>query len=266
MDPTKIVRIKQAIRNNFDSSGDPYEDFETKHEFFQMLTERILANMKLPQRADILDVGCGTGASCRAILRALPLARVWGLDISRAMLEKAKQHLGDEERLILVEGDAARLTEYFTQPFDAVIYAASIFLIPDYRESLRQSWGLLQEGGSVGLTFMDGVYDPQGRNLLQIADQAAGEGVSLKKPVQWSELEMFVSEIFPVHRIWQERFLISLDVLRDFFSVPAMSAGLFPGLPYSERVRKVKRLFDHLISHETLFSWMFVVGKKLSSP
>jgi ubiquinone/menaquinone biosynthesis C-methylase UbiE len=262
MDQSRIARIKKAIRDNFDSSGDPYDAFEARHKFFWMLTSKLLDAMKVPADARVLDVGCGTGASCAHILEACPGARVWGLDISPLMLEKARQRFTGNERVTFVEGDAARLTEYFQEPFDAVVYGASIFLIPDYRESLRQARELLKEAGGVGLTFMDGVYDADNRNLLEVADRAAGEGVSLKKPVKWTDFEVSFRETFPCHRVWQERFPVPLDVLREFFSVPAMSAGLFPGVPYPERVRKVGRLFDHLTSRDTLFCWMFLVGEK----
>jgi hypothetical protein len=51
------------------------------------------------------------------------------------------------------------------------------------------------------------------------------------------------------------------ELLKDFFSVPAMSAGLFPGVQYSERVAKVQRLFDYFPKTESFFRWMFIVGE-----
>ena len=51
------------------------------------------------------------------------------------------------------------------------------------------------------------------------------------------------------------------ELLKAFYSVPAMSAGLFPKIEYSERVRKVGRLFDHLPKTEHYFRWIFMVGQ-----
>jgi ubiquinone/menaquinone biosynthesis C-methylase UbiE len=262
MDQHKITKIKDAVRGNFDASSDRYLAFEEKRGFFRALNAALLSRMQLPEAADILDVGCGTGASSVQLLEAIPWSRVWGLDCSPGMLEAARSRVGESDRLAFVEGDAARLSEYFAFPFDAVIYSASVFLIPDYRESLREAADLLKEGGQVGLTFMDGLYDWDGNNLFQRADEVAGEGVSLKKPVKMAELQMFFRGAFPVHESWNEDFMLPEDVLKEFFSIPAMSAGLFPGIEYSERVRKVTALFRHMPTGEILFRWMMMRGQK----
>jgi hypothetical protein len=68
-------------------------------------------------------------------------------------------------------------------------------------------------------------------------------------------------EIFPRQRSWVEDLRLPPELLTAFFSVPAMSAGLFPKVEYSERVRKVARLFDHLPPTEHYFRWIFMVGE-----
>jgi ubiquinone/menaquinone biosynthesis C-methylase UbiE len=266
MDQDKSTKIKEAVKANFDASPTFYQDFESRYGFFRMLNSVLLRKIELPGNADILDVGCGTGASCLQMLEFLPQSRVWGLDNSQAMLESARAAIGESERLTFVEGDAARLRDYFSFPFDAVIYSASVFLIPDYRESLRHARDLLKDGGRVGFTFMDGLYDAEGDNLFARAAEAANEKISLRKPVKWSEFEAFLRELFPRHRVWHEDFILPDDLLRSFFAVPAMSAGLFPGIEYSERLRKIARVFDHMPTTEILFRWMLVVGEKEAMP
>lgn len=262
MDASKASKIKEAIRNNFDSSPDPYQSFEDRHGFFRTLSEKLLSRMRLDTRADILDVGCGSGASCAQILEAIPDSRVWGLDISPAMLEAARARYQEGPNLCFIEGDAANLPAYFDFSFDAVLYSASIFLIPDYEESLRQAIGLLKDKGRLGLTFMDGLYDANGNNLFVAADEEAHEGVSRNRPVKWAEFESFFAGVFPQHDSWNEDFLPEEALLREFYSVPAMSAGLFPGVPFPERVRKVARLFDAMPRGERIFRWRLIVGEK----
>jgi ubiquinone/menaquinone biosynthesis C-methylase UbiE len=262
MDEQKLVKIKEAVQRNFDASPDPYQAFEDKHGFFRNLNKALLAAMQLPSTACILDVGCGTGASCAQMLEDLPECRVWGLDLSAAMLETARSRVPESKRMCYLQGDAGKLAQYCHNPFDAVIYSASIFLIPDYRESLRQAVGLLTEGGYVGLTFMDGLYDPAGNNLFALADEQAQQGVSLKKPVKWADFQSFFQQAFPEHKSWNEDFIPSEELLREFFCIPAMSAGLFPGLAYPERVRKVGRLFDLMPETQKVFRWKLMIGKR----
>jgi cyclopropane-fatty-acyl-phospholipid synthase len=262
MDEAKILKIKQAVKSNFQSSPAHYQSFEERYGFFQRLNGQLLSRMNLPPDADILDIGCGTGASCVQILSALPRSRVWGLDNSSAMLETARNNIGESERLTFVEGDAANLTEHFDFSFDAIIYSASIFLIPDYQQSLRQAKTLLKPSGSVGLSFMDGIYDSGNNNLFALADQEAKTGVSLRKAVNLTEFHGFFAETFSSGLSWNEDFLLAEELLREFFSIPAMSAGLFPGLPYEDRVARVSLLFDHMPGTSRLFRWMLMVGQK----
>ena len=262
MQQKKIDKIKAAIKGNFDQSPTHYQEFEEEYRFFRQLNEKLLQEMNPPAGAHILDVGCGTGASCRQILDAVPDSRVWGLDISPEMLELARSVLGDSERLDLVEGDGAQLATYFNIQFDTIVYSASVFLIPDFQESLRQAQSLLKSGGAVGLTFMQGLYGADGTNLVAEADQKAKQGVSLRKPVDLSTFRSFFEEMFPRSRSWNEDLRLPLSVLRRFYSIPAMSAGLFPGIEYDERVKKVARVFDQMPQRETIFRWVLMVGRR----
>lgn len=261
MDPERVARIKTLVRSVFNDSPCQYDEFEKRYGFFKKLNETLLARMYFPENPDILDVGCGTGASSGQILETVRTSRVWGLDISPAMLEKARATLGESDRLRFVEGDAARLTDHFDFRFDGIIYSASMFLVPDYQESLRQARDLLKPGGSVGLTFIDGVYDTRGRNMFAVADQEAGVGVTLKKPVKLPEFHNFFKKVFPLERSWNVDLRPEGQLLRDFYSVPAMSSGLFPGLEYPERVKRVNRLIDHFPKIPFFFRWVLIVGE-----
>jgi ubiquinone/menaquinone biosynthesis C-methylase UbiE len=258
----KVVKIKEAVKANFNRSPDHYQAFEDHHGFFRQLNGILISAMHIPEGAHILDVGCGTGASSSQILEAVESCKVWGLDNSAAMLAAARSKFPESERLRFIEGDAGRLPDYFSFSFDAVIYSASIFLIPDYKESLRHANGLLKGSGSVGVSFMDGVYNSAGQSLLALADKTAGLGVSLKKPVVLSEFKSYFAEIFPRHRVWDHDFRFPVTLLREFFSIPAMSAGLFPGLAYADRVKNVNVLFDELPAEQPLFRWTLMVGER----
>jgi ubiquinone/menaquinone biosynthesis C-methylase UbiE len=261
MDQKKIGKIKQAVKANFEQSPEAYQSFEDEYAFFHELNGLLLSSMKIPSGAHVLDVGCGTGASSAQIMAAIPGCKVWGIDISPAMLDKARARVGDSDRMKFVEGDAGRLTDYFDHGFDAIVYSASIFLIPDYSESLRQARELLNGGGTVGLSFMDGVYDSDGNNALAIADKDGSIGVSLKKPVDIAVFQDSFAATFPENTVWNEDFRLPMEQFRGFFSVPAMSAGLFPRLEYRERLGKVDELFRRLPGGNLLFRWLLMTGR-----
>jgi ubiquinone/menaquinone biosynthesis C-methylase UbiE len=262
MDDGKVLKIKKAVQSNFNESSSHYDDFEDKHKFFRLLNDRLISGMNFGAGADILDIGCGTGASCLQILKRVPMSNVWGLDNSAAMLARAQSKFADHPRISFVEGDASCLRKYFNFKFDAIIYSASIFLIPDYRVSLEQAAALLKENGTIGLSFMDGVYDAAGDNLLEMAAKAANEKISLKKPVKFDEFSNAFAEIFPRRRTWIDNLELPVHVIKDFFSVPAMSAGLFPGIDYQSRLEKLEKCFSRVRLPEALFRWILMVGEK----
>jgi ubiquinone/menaquinone biosynthesis C-methylase UbiE len=257
----KALKIKEAVKTNFNLSSEQYQFFEDRYGFFRQLNQILISSMHIPADADILDVGCGTGAGTAQILEDLHNCKVWGLDNSPAMLETARSKFPESERIRFVEGDAAKLADYFDFSFDAIIYGASIFLIPDYKESLGCADRLLKENGSVGVSFSNGIYDSDENNLLAVADKSAGLGLSLKKPVVLSEFKSYFTRIFPHHDVWNHDFSFPVAFLREFFSVQAMSAGLFPALPYSDRLKKIEILFDHFPPVQPLFRWTLMVGR-----
>mgnify|MGYP000847457618 CR=1 FL=1 len=262
MDLEKINKIKTAVRRNFEASPLQYDEFESKYCFFEKLNSALLEQMNQPGSRKILDVGCGTGASCMQLVKACPKADVYGLDNSAAMLEKAKEKYCDCQRLSFVEGDAAALQACLNHRFDTIIYSASIFLIPDYQESLRQAYELLESGGKIGLTFMDGVFSSSGADLFRETDKRLNLGISLKKPVKLEELEACIKAIFKSVQVIEKNLELPRNVVRDFFSIPAMSAGLFPALDYALRLEKISTLFDNIAMDNVIFRWIMIIAEK----
>ncbi|MFH9889614.1 class I SAM-dependent methyltransferase [Streptomyces luteogriseus] len=98
----------------------------------------------------LLDLGCGTGASTRALLRAAPRARITAVDASAGMLSRALDkpwpdsvrflHLSAEELDAAGEG-----------PFDAVFAAYLFRNVSDPDGVLGTVRGLLRPGGRLAV-------------------------------------------------------------------------------------------------------------------
>ncbi|MGC8658297.1 MAG: class I SAM-dependent methyltransferase [Desulfomonilaceae bacterium] len=262
MDEKKILKVKEAIKRNFEQSPDKYEEFEKRYGFFRTLNSTLLGELKLSSSLKVLDVGCGTGASSIHILESIPESKVWGLDNSPAMLEVARKNNPAPSRLKFVEGDAGSLDNYFKEKMDVVIYSASIFLIPDYKESLRQAWELLSPGGVLGLTYMVGVLEDRGQNAFLCADEHAQTSVSQKKPVEFDGLTLFLKELFSNVIVHENDFMCNIEMLKAFFSIPAMSAGLYPSLRYEDRLKMLENLFSHMHCDKMSFRWNIVTAFK----
>ncbi|WP_030322373.1 class I SAM-dependent methyltransferase [Streptomyces sp. NRRL B-3229] len=107
----------------------------------------------LPERAsDVLDLGCGTGSL--SLLAAEQGHRVTGVDLSPAMVERARAKLAGRDAAFLV-GDAVQ-PPVGEQRFDVVLVRHVLWALPDPGRVLRRWWGLLRPGGR--LVLVEGVW------------------------------------------------------------------------------------------------------------
>lgn len=103
----------------------------------------------------VLEIGCGTAWNLARICRAYPQARLFGLDVSSAMLATAAASLkrqGLEKRVALRQGDAtsfdARSTFGVAQ-FDRVFLSYALSMIPGWEKALDNAAGMVAPGGAL---------------------------------------------------------------------------------------------------------------------
>jgi malonyl-CoA O-methyltransferase len=105
---------KRAVRRSFERAAQTYD----RHSALQAEIGRRLLEHLEPMRLEpgrLLDMGCGTGAFLQPLRSRFPKARVTGLDIAQAMLDRASNRTPKWRRLLSLErpqlvcGDAERL-------------------------------------------------------------------------------------------------------------------------------------------------------------
>jgi S-adenosylmethionine-diacylgycerolhomoserine-N-methlytransferase len=129
-----------------------FYDLTRKH--FLLGRDTLISRLHPPAGGSVLEIGCGTGRNLIAAARAYGDARLYGLDVSSAMLATARANIrraGLEGRITLALGDAARFdsTGLFGQArFDRVFLSYCLSMIPPWREAVRNALDLVeQEGG-----------------------------------------------------------------------------------------------------------------------
>jgi cyclopropane-fatty-acyl-phospholipid synthase len=257
-------RFKKAVEKNFDQSADAYDRFEERHHLFETLTRRQLELIEPSRPERILDVGCGTGISTMALHQAMAgrSPNIYAIDISERMLLRARERCKSLPGVYFIQGDAENLSAYFNESFDAIFYTASIFLLPGFAESLRQASHLLLPVGLLSISYYAGLFSEKGDDAFRKAfpDQKYRYGA-----VPIGELVSCL-ESLPGTRTTRVdyRFEVSRDFLFDFLSIPAQSAGLFPKIPYLERIPKVRDLCDLLAKRvDPIFmGWEFLIARK----
>ncbi|MFG3105580.1 methyltransferase domain-containing protein [Streptomyces tendae] len=133
----------------FDHASQTYDGLTALNPGYRTGLLRSARRLALPDDGagmHLLDLGCGTGASTRALLEAAPRARITAVDASAGMLGRALAkpwparvrflHLTAEELATAIEG-----------PFDAVFAAYLFRNVTDPNAVLGGVRGLLRPGG-----------------------------------------------------------------------------------------------------------------------
>ena len=102
---------------------------------WEKVAKRMAECYKLPQKAKILDVGCGKGYLLYDFLKVLPDSEIYGLDVSKYAVENSKQEIREN----LIVGNASDLP-YEDNFFDLVISINTLHCLeaPNLFKSIKE--------------------------------------------------------------------------------------------------------------------------------
>lgn len=126
---------------------------------------KVLSRIHLKGNETLLDAGCGTGRLTEDLLQALPKGRVVGVDLSRNMLQAAREHLaGYGTQVMFLAADLSDLP--FHQAFDGIFSTAAFHWVLDHDKLFRSLHRSLKPGGWL-IAQCGG-----GPNLARVRDRA----------------------------------------------------------------------------------------------
>ncbi|MFN6560176.1 MAG: class I SAM-dependent methyltransferase [Nostoc sp. ChiSLP01] len=129
----------------FDSWAPSY-DWLFPSVFYRAIHKRLLEYVNLPDRANILDIGCGTGRLLGRLATKFPDLRGTGLDLSSNMLRMARLTNRHHPRLIFIEGKAESLP-FADGQFDAVFSTISFLHYLEPQQVVSEIARVLSPGG-----------------------------------------------------------------------------------------------------------------------
>jgi len=130
--------------------GEPYEAYIGR--WSRRVAPLFLRWLGVPTGRDWLDVGCGTGALCAAIMARCAPASVTGVDPSEGFLGCAHAHLGG--RAVLVRGSATALP-LGDASVDVVVSGLVLNFIPNAPAAVAEMKRVARPGGTVGAYVWD---------------------------------------------------------------------------------------------------------------
>ncbi len=164
-DPVEVRALYDAWADRYEVEVDAW-DYRTPTDVAELLRDA------QPDAAHVLDVGCGTGRSGRA-LRDAGFVSIVGCDLSPKALAYAEA-TGVYERV--VEVDLQQLpTPFANDEFDALSCVGVLTYVPDTGATLREFSRLVRSGGTIVFSQREDVWAE--RECRELIDRLVAEGV-----------------------------------------------------------------------------------------
>ncbi|MBK5265004.1 MAG: class I SAM-dependent methyltransferase [Alphaproteobacteria bacterium] len=129
--------------------------YDLTRKYYLLGRDRLLNGLDAPVGGSVLEVGCGTGRNLICAARTWPGARLYGIDISAAMLVTATAAIrrkGLEERIAVQQGDATdfiRHAPFGHEGFDRIFLSYTLSMIPGWQLALEETAHALGPHGSL---------------------------------------------------------------------------------------------------------------------
>lgn len=115
------------------------------------ITNALFARAAVQPGERVIDIGCGTGLTTKDLLPRVGIeGRILGIDVSEPMLAQARERLGDDSRLTLVQADATTYP-FAEQSFDLALSRMGVMFFAEPAKSFANIRRALRPGGR--LTF-----------------------------------------------------------------------------------------------------------------
>ncbi len=118
--------------------------YDATRKYFLFGRDRLIATLDVPEGGSVLEVGCGTGRNLIQVARRYPTARLFGFDISDAMLTTARANIaraGLSDRITIKQGDAISFNAgalFGETQFDRVFFSYTLSMIPNWKAAIQQ--------------------------------------------------------------------------------------------------------------------------------
>jgi len=130
--------------------GSPYERYVGR--WSRRVAPLFLSWLNIPAGRRWLDVGCGTGALCAAIVDRCFPASTAGVEPSEGFLKTAKENLAD--RVVLHQGSATAMP-LDDASVDVVVSGLVLNFVPDQRAALLEMARVAASGGTIAAYVWD---------------------------------------------------------------------------------------------------------------
>jgi S-adenosylmethionine-diacylgycerolhomoserine-N-methlytransferase len=129
--------------------------YNATRRYYLLGRDHLIADLRMPGRASVLEVGCGTARNMILAAQRYPGTQLYGLDVSEVMLRTARTSVaraGLSERIRLAAGDATAFDAaalFGVKSFGRVFISYALSMIPDWTEVVKCAAACVATGGAL---------------------------------------------------------------------------------------------------------------------
>jgi S-adenosylmethionine-diacylgycerolhomoserine-N-methlytransferase len=127
--------------------------YDATRKYYLLGRDRLLGDLQPHRGATVLEIACGTGRNLILAARRYPEARLYGFDISSAMLDTAQAAIARNDvsdRISVAAGDATDFSAnrlFGVATFDRVVISYAVSMIPPWRTAVQHAADAVAPGG-----------------------------------------------------------------------------------------------------------------------
>ena len=126
--------------------------YDATRKYYLFGRDRAVEGLNVPPGATLLEVGCGTGRNLLLAHRHYPTAKLYGLDISAAMLESARANFrgrAAEPNFQVADATNFKAEEFGATGFDRILISYALSMIPNWEGAIDAALAALAPNGSL---------------------------------------------------------------------------------------------------------------------
>ncbi len=133
---------------------------------YEALNRELVAFVHVPNNAQVVDLGCGSGSLSRIVLDRVGDASVWAVDPDPDMVAAASKTIGARAGVLQAGGEDFGL-RFPAGSMDLVLMGNALHLVDDIPKALAQVHRVLRPGGvfAFNTAFHEGAFDSKDRGL-----------------------------------------------------------------------------------------------------
>ncbi|MHA2328598.1 MAG: class I SAM-dependent methyltransferase [Candidatus Hodarchaeales archaeon] len=162
---------KEKLSGIFTRAASTYDRIGTR--FFSHFGTRLVELIGIPEKAMVLDVATGRGASLfPAAKKVGSEGSAIGIDLAHGMVKETSSDLTrlglTNAQVVLMDAEDLNFDD---NTFDIVLCGFGIFFFPHYKGALSEALRVLKPGGKVGMSTFSRTEDDEFKRFWEVVEQ-----------------------------------------------------------------------------------------------